>query len=70
MDREVKVPLYARAGIREVWLVDLAGGYVEIYREPAPAGYQQVQRVRPGQRLSPHAVPDLELAMDDVLEKD
>ena len=67
VDREVKVPLYARAGIREVWLVDLAGGCVEIYREPAPAGYQQVQRVRPGQRLSPHAVPDLELAMDDVL---
>ena len=67
VDREVKVPLYARAGIREVWLVDLAGGCVEIYREPAPASYQQVQRVRRGQRLSPHAVPDLELAMDDVL---
>ena len=67
VDREVKVPLYARAGIREVWLVDLAGGCVEIYREPASAGYQQVQRVRRGQQLSPHAVPDLELAMDDVL---
>jgi Uma2 family endonuclease len=26
VDREVKVPLYARFGVPEVWLVDLAGG--------------------------------------------
>ena len=67
VDREVKVPLYARAGIPEVWLVDLAGECVEVFQEPAPQGYQQIQRVRRGQRVAPQAIPDLELAVDDVL---
>lgn len=67
VDREVKVPLYARAGIPEVWLVDLAGECVEASREPAPQGYQQIQRVRRGQRVAPQAIADLELAVDDVL---
>jgi hypothetical protein len=29
-----------RAGISEVWLVDLAGQRLEIHRRPAAAGYQ------------------------------
>ncbi len=67
VDREVKGPLYARAGILEVWLVDLAGECVEVSQEPAPQGYQQIQRVRRGQRVTPQAIPDLELAVDDIL---
>ena len=66
MDREVKMPLYARAGIPEVWIVDLEGECVEVYREPTPQGYQNVRRIRRGQRVSPQAVPDLELAVDDL----
>src|SRR5204863_5403599 len=31
-DRRVKIPLYARTGIREVWLVDLTTAQVEIHR--------------------------------------
>ncbi|GIW50689.1 MAG: hypothetical protein KatS3mg081_0044 [Gemmatimonadales bacterium] len=37
-DREVKIPLYARAGIPEVWLVDLAGAQIETFRQPAQGG--------------------------------
>jgi Uma2 family endonuclease len=66
-DRAVKVPLYARAGIPEVWLVDLAGVKIEVYREPMPHGYQDVRTVRGGQRLSPHTLPDLDLAAEAVL---
>src|SRR5262249_28853316 len=33
-DRDVKVPLYARAGIPEVWLSLLLEDYVEAYSEP------------------------------------
>src|SRR5215204_7706797 len=36
-DRKVKLPLYARAGIREVWIVDLAGEVIE--RHTGPSGY-------------------------------
>lgn len=38
-DREVKLPLYARAGIPEAWLVDLGARRLTAYRQPAPAGF-------------------------------
>ena len=66
-DREVKLPLYARAGIGEVWLVALAEEGIEVYRQPSPQGYQEVQRLRRGQRVVAQAFPDLELAVGDVL---
>ena len=66
-DREVKVPLYARAGIPEVWLVDLAGARVEVYRHPSPQGYREIRTARRGDRVASEAVSPLELAVDDVL---
>jgi Uma2 family endonuclease len=38
-DREVKLPLYARHGIPEVWIVDLEHRRLEIYRRPAEETY-------------------------------
>lgn len=67
-DREVKVPLYARAGIPEVWLVELYAEQIEVYRQPAPHGYQEVQTVRRGQHLSSQTFPELALAVDNILE--
>jgi len=66
-DRQVKVPLYGRGGIREVWLVDLATEAVEVYRKPSPEGYKEVRRLGRGQTLSPEALPDLTLAVDAIL---
>ena len=40
-DRERKLPLYADAGIPEVWLVDLNAETIEIYSEPGSAGYKR-----------------------------
>jgi Uma2 family endonuclease len=33
-DREVKIPLYARSGVPEAWVVDLVSGTVEVYSSP------------------------------------
>ncbi len=66
-DRDVKLPLYARAGIGEVWLVDLTAERVEVYRQPWFRGYQDCHTVRRGQRLAPQALPDLNLSADAVL---
>jgi Uma2 family endonuclease len=66
-DRLVKMPLYARAGIRESWLADLPGEALEVYRRPAPSGYQQVERVARGGSVAPEAFPDVALAVDAVL---
>lgn len=66
-DRDVKVPLYARFGIRETWLVDLDARLIEVYRNPTPQGSQSVQRFQPGRQVSPQAFPDLPLAVDEIL---
>jgi Uma2 family endonuclease len=66
-DRLRKIPLYARAGIPETWLVNLPGEAVEVYRNPAPDGYRQVLAVRRGQSLAPLAFPDVTLAADEIL---
>lgn len=66
-DRTLKVPTYARAGILEVWLIDLADETIEIYREPSPRGYGEIRRAWRGDQLSPQAFPDEQFPVDDVL---
>jgi len=51
-DRGVKLPLYARFGVPEVWIVDLVGGAVEVYREPKDGAYASRQLLADGP-LSP-----------------
>jgi Uma2 family endonuclease len=41
-DRGVKVPLYARHGIPEVWIVDLENGLLHFFRSPAGDAYADV----------------------------
>ncbi len=36
LDRQTKAALYARAGIPEYWIVNLAESTVEVHRDPAP----------------------------------
>jgi Uma2 family endonuclease len=67
-DRRQKVPLYARAGIAEVWLVSLPDQTLTVYRDPAPTGYQSVHELRRGDRVALLAFPDRELAVDQILE--
>jgi Uma2 family endonuclease len=66
-DRRVKLPLYARFGIPEVWLVDLARATVRAYRDPTPTGYRTARTYRRGERLAPLAFPDLQLAVADIV---
>jgi Uma2 family endonuclease len=66
-DRDVKLPLYARAGIVEVWLVALLPQVVEVYRAPSESGYGEKRTYRRGQTIAPAHLPDAELAVDRVL---
>ncbi len=66
-DRAVKLPLYARAGIPEAWLVDLPGEVVERHTEPSRDGYRQVTRFERGETLESTVLPSLVLAVSDVL---
>ena len=68
-DRDVKLPLYARAGIPEVWLVDLPGEGIERRADPdQDAGtYRGVVRFRRGDTIRSHSLPELVIPLDAVL---
>ena len=66
-DQTVKIPLYARSGVSEVWIVDVKAEHIEVFREPGPDGYASVDVVGRGGSVSPVAFPDLSVAVDDVL---
>jgi Uma2 family endonuclease len=66
-DRNVKVPLYARALIPLVWLVDLPAGVIEVYSQPANGVYQSAQTARRGDRLTIDSLPGLVIPVDDIL---
>lgn len=66
-DRNVKLPLYARAGLPEVWIVDLASEAIERHTEAAEDGYRLVRRARRGEMLESIALPALGIPVDAVL---
>ncbi len=66
-DRQVKVPLYAQAGLPEVWLIDLQKGCIEVYARPQGGAYQQRVEVTADATLASPTVARLELAVADVL---
>jgi Uma2 family endonuclease len=58
-DRDIKVPLYADAGISEVWLVNLPKETVEVYTQPVGDKYQEIRVVKRGGSLAAKAIPSL-----------
>lgn len=65
-DRGIKIPLYARHGVPEVWLVDLQRRVVEVFSARAPDGYRIIQTHRLGERLSASALPGVVIAVEDL----
>src|SRR5262249_19879065 len=45
LDRRVKIPLYARSGISEAWLLDLSAERVEVFRQPMGGHYRDVTQL-------------------------
>ncbi|MCH7801111.1 MAG: Uma2 family endonuclease [Chloroflexi bacterium] len=66
-DRNVKLPIYARAGIPEVWIVDLQSRRLEIFSQPSSDGYALSRVLSSGDTISPVAFSDLSFAVDDIL---
>lgn len=51
-DREVKIPLYAKHGIPEVWLVDLEARLLSIHTKPSGGTYRSVQTTEQPGRIT------------------
>lgn len=65
-DRDTKIPLYAKAGIPEAWLLDLVNRRVAVYRYPSADGYRQIQFPAPDEQISPTLLPELTLRVKDL----
>lgn len=71
-DRVHKAPIYARAGIPEYWIVNLAERCLEVYRDPAappdrPASYRSTQTLGPSDSLAPLAAARTTVTVADLL---
>lgn len=50
-DRDVKLPMYARAGIPEAWIVDLDSDTVEVHSRPVGGEYRDTHKAKRGGTL-------------------
>ena len=57
-DREKKLPLYAAAGIMEIWLVDIPARKLTRYSEPSADGYRSVGEPDDLGKVTARALPD------------
>ena len=65
-DRAVKLPLYARAGIGEVWIVDLHRLVVDVHREPGPDGYAAMATHAPEDTVTLAQAPGIAVALRQI----
>jgi Uma2 family endonuclease len=68
-DREDKLPVYGRAGVSEVWIVNLIGLTVEIYREPNFTGYGSKTVLRTGDQARPLTFPGVAVDVTELLKR-
>jgi Uma2 family endonuclease len=66
-DRNIKLPMYARAGVPEVWLIDLSSEVVELYAQPAGGQYGLSRQAGRGESLTSQNIPDLTLDVNVIL---
>ena len=68
-DRDMKLPAYGRAGISEVWIVNLVNGTLEVYREPHFTGYANAQVLHEGESAAPALFPDAVIEVAKLLRR-
>jgi Uma2 family endonuclease len=60
-DRGPKSRLYARAGIRDYWIVNIKDRCVEVHRNPEGSKYREITVYTSGQQIHPLAFPGVSL---------
>ncbi|MGA1262357.1 MAG: Uma2 family endonuclease [Prochlorothrix sp.] len=65
-DLTTKRQLYARAGIPEYWVVDMAGRRLQVFRDPQQGDFQSQKTLTSGV-VSPLTFPDLTIEVAAVV---
>ena len=68
-DHADKLPAYGRAGVIEVWIVNLNDSTIEVYRGPHFTGYTTKTIIGPGQSIAPLAFPDATTDATELLKR-
>lgn len=66
-DRRIKANLYARKHVRELWIVDVVGKALDVYRRPSASGYREHQRLMRGKRVAMSAFPRVFFRVAEIL---
>jgi Uma2 family endonuclease len=66
-DRNVKVPLFAAAGIPEVWIEDAKKDVLYVYRDPRADGYAVSSELQRRDSVSPIAFPSIRFSIDNLV---
>ena len=67
-DRRVKLPLYARFGIPEVWTADLQRRVLEKHRTPLEGTYADTAEHKPGERVSLALLPEAVVTLAAIFD--
>ena len=65
-DRSIKLALYARHGVPEVWIVDIVDGVVEVFLEPGDSSFA-VKEQRTEGVLTPRLIPAVAIDVKALL---
>ena len=66
-DRNRKAQVYGRAGVAQTLVLNLPEDCIENFTEPGPQGYGRHTIHRRGDKIRLVALPDMELAVEDLL---
>jgi Uma2 family endonuclease len=65
-DRHLKLPIYARNGVPEYWIVNLVDREVEVHSEPDGDSYKKIELITMSGALHPKFDPTIEIAMSSL----
>jgi Uma2 family endonuclease len=68
-DRDIKMPLYARYGVGEFWLVDLVNGSLSIYGDLADGEYRAHTSIRDPALTALALLPDVSIDLGQIFER-
>ena len=66
-DRNIKIPIYARLGILEVWIGDLQHDRLLVFRDPTASSYKTSLTLHGGDSLFVAAFPEITFKVEDLL---
>jgi Uma2 family endonuclease len=65
-DLKIKAALYARAGVPEYWVLDVAGRRLLVHRNPQSGTYADVAAYSEQESVSPLAAPQAQFRVADA----